>query len=253
MWIGGRFVPFLQYNTVGGLIFYAILRFFASMPTGIGLVLGISMIADHIDQKEMQTGERLEGTFYSVKSFINKVAIALFTGFPILILEAFGYNAKIMSELTSVEISGELVPYMGKLIINPNIPNIIGGVDYTMVLNAIFFISSAAVGVVCILQAIPMIFYKVDEKKLELQLADFRKEKEERQARELEELYRQQNGLTDEITTENIEESKEEITTDTVENGEEISDVYSVENAKENVGRECVEQIITQESDNTTT
>ena len=57
---------------------------------------------------------------------------------------------------------------------------VIGGVDYTLLLNVIFFMLTALGAVGLLLQAIPMFFYKFDEKAQDEKLKAFRAEKEQR-------------------------------------------------------------------------
>ena len=62
---------------------------------------------------------------------------------------------------------------------------VIGGVDYTLLLNVIFFMLTALGAVGLLLQAIPMFFYKFDEKAQDEKLKAFRAEKEQRAREEL--------------------------------------------------------------------
>lgn len=50
-------------------------------------VLLVAMFSDVIDDIEMKTGKRLEGTVFSFRSLVNKIAIAIFNVF---MLTAFG-------------------------------------------------------------------------------------------------------------------------------------------------------------------
>ena len=68
----------IPYNTVAGAVTYTILRFFTNFPVGMSLVLLIAMFSDTVDDIEMKTGERLEGTVFSFRSLVNKISIAVF-------------------------------------------------------------------------------------------------------------------------------------------------------------------------------
>ncbi len=60
--IGVWVVP---YNTVPVLSLYTVLRFFTNFPVGMSLVLLIAMFSDTVDDIEMRSKERLEGTVFS--------------------------------------------------------------------------------------------------------------------------------------------------------------------------------------------
>ena len=62
---------------------------------------------------------------------------------------------------------------------------IIDGVNYTTLLNVIFFMLTAFGAIGLLLQAIPMFFYKFDEKAQEGKLKAFREEKERKEIEEL--------------------------------------------------------------------
>ena len=56
--------------------------------------------------------------------------------------------------------------------------NIIDGVNYTNLLNGIFFMLTALGAIALVLQAIPMLFFKFDENAVEAKLIEYRKQKE---------------------------------------------------------------------------
>ncbi len=165
--VGVWIVP---YNTVAGAITYTVLRFFTNFPVGMSLVLLIAMFSDTVDDIEMRSGERLEGTVFSFRSLVNKISIALFNVVMLNIVGMVGYDALKMTEITN--------EYTIPLISSPTVSNIIQGTDYTLVLNVIFFMLTALGAIGLIGQAIPMFFYKFDEKAQAEKLAEFRKEKE---------------------------------------------------------------------------
>lgn len=61
----------VPYNTVAGAVTYIILRFFTNLPVGIITVLTIAMFSDVVDDLEMKTGKRLEGTVFSFRSLCS--------------------------------------------------------------------------------------------------------------------------------------------------------------------------------------
>ncbi|MDD6275461.1 MAG: MFS transporter [Clostridia bacterium] len=165
--IGVWVVP---YNTVAGAIVYTVIRFFTNFPVGMITVLLIAMFSDVIDDLEMRTGKRLEGTVFSFRSLVGKVSYAAFNVIMLNIVDKFGYNADLMTKLTN--------NLTKPLIQSTTHASVIGGVDYTMLLNVIFFMLTALGAVGLLLQTIPMFFYKFDEKAQEGKLKAFREEKE---------------------------------------------------------------------------
>lgn len=159
----------IPYNTVAGAITYTILRFFTNFPVGIMTVLFAAMFSDVIDDIELRTGRRLEGTVFSFRSFLNKLAVAAGNVLMLSIVDSFGYNADVMSKITN--------NLTKPLIQSTTQDTIVGGINYTTLLNVIFFMLTAFGAVGLILQVIPMLFYKFDEKAQEEKLRVFREEK----------------------------------------------------------------------------
>lgn len=167
----------IPYNTAAGAVTYTVLRFFTNFPVGIMTVLLVAMFSDVIDDIEMKTGKRLEGTVFSFKSLINKIAIAVFNILMLGIVDSFGYDADVMTNITD--------NLAKPLIESTTRASVIGGVDYTMLLNVIFFMLTAFGAIGLLLQIIPMLFYKFDEKAQEGKLKAFREEKQKREIDEL--------------------------------------------------------------------
>lgn len=170
----------IPYNTVAGAVTYTILRFFTNFPVGIMTVLLVAMFSDVVDDIEMRTGKRLEGTVFSFRSLVNKIAIAVFNVLMLNIVDAYGYNAEVMTKITN--------NLAKPLIESTTQATIIGGVNYTTLLNVIFFMLTAFGAIGLLLQAIPMFFYKFDEKAQEGKLKAFREEKERKEIEELNKL-----------------------------------------------------------------
>ena len=63
--------------------------------------------------------------------------------------------------------------------------NIIDGVNYTTLLNGIFFMLTAVGAIALIAQAVPMLFFNFDENAVEEKLAVYRKNKEQAMEDEL--------------------------------------------------------------------
>lgn len=169
----------IPYNTPAGLVTYIVLRFFTNFPVGMSLVLLIAMFSDLIDNLEMKSGERLEGTVFSFRSLINKISIALFNVIVLAIVNGFGYM--VGDKITS---GGGLMLGMTSMSQNYTVP--LTGTHYETVLTAIFFMLTGLGAIGLILQALPMFFYKFDEKKFEKEIASFREEKEKKLQAEIE-------------------------------------------------------------------
>ncbi|MFI3140710.1 MAG: MFS transporter [Clostridia bacterium] len=163
-------VYIIPYTTLAGFIVFACLRFFTNFPVGMSLVLLISMLADVTDDLEMKTGERLEATVYSFKGLLYKVSIAVFNVVVLQIIDFLGYNSTTMEEITD----GITIP----LISSTTVASIIDGINYTTLLNGIFFMLTAFAAVGLVTQGIVMMFLKFDENDMEEKLEAYRKQKE---------------------------------------------------------------------------
>lgn len=176
----------LPYNTLPGFIVYAVMRFFTNFPVGMSLVLLVAMFADITDDLEIKTNERLEATAYSMKGLLYKIAVAVFNVVVLAVIDRLGYNADRMAELSS--------NYSVPLIKSTTAPSIMQSlsatgelisVDYTQLLNTIFFMLTALGAIGMILQAIPMFFYNFDEDAMSEKLEEFRRQREEQSQKEL--------------------------------------------------------------------
>ncbi|MBO5936509.1 MAG: MFS transporter, partial [Clostridia bacterium] len=146
-------------------------------PVGMSLVLLTSIIADVTDSIEMESGERIEATVYSFKGLLYKISAAVFNVVILNIINGLGYNAEKMETITN----GARIP----LISSTLEANIIDGVNYTALLNGIFFMLTALGAIALIAQAIPMLFFKFDENAVEAKLVEYRKQKEQAMETEL--------------------------------------------------------------------
>lgn len=160
----------LPYNTVAGAVTYTIMRFFTNFPVGVMTVLLVAMFSDVVDDIEMRTGKRLEGTVFSFRSLVNKIAVAVFNVLMLDIVDKFGYNADVMTKITD-NLSRPLIESTTQAAVY-------NGVNYTTLLNVIFFMLTAFGAIGLILQSIPMLFYKFDEKAQAEKLKIFREEKQ---------------------------------------------------------------------------
>lgn len=173
----------ILYNTTAGAVTYTILRFFTNFPIGIMTVLLIAMFSDVVDDLEMRTDKRLEGTVFSFRSLVGKISYALFNVIVLAVVNSFGYNPGKMAEITN--------NLTRPLIESTTQAAVYDGVNYTTLLNVIFFMLTALGAVGLLLQAIPMFFYKFDEKSQESKLKAFREEKERQEIEELNRLVQE--------------------------------------------------------------
>ncbi len=160
----------IPYNSVAGLVFYAVMRFFTNFPVGMSLVLIISMLADVTDDLEMKTGERLEATVYSFKGLLYKISVALFNVGVLNVIDSLGYNADRMTEASNGVTEA--------LIVSTTQTSIIGDINYTVLLNGIFFMLTIVPAIGLVDQAIPMLKLKFNENYMEEKLEEYRKQKE---------------------------------------------------------------------------
>jgi Na+/melibiose symporter and related transporters len=170
----------IPYNTLAGLIVYIVLRFFAHFPIGICLVLLMSMFADFVDELEMKRNERLEGTLSAFKGLLYKLSFAAFNLIILAAIGKMGYNADKMESYAMVgeNYVNPLIVSTTKSSLNDIILSSGEVVNYTSLLNLIFFFLTAFVGFALILQAIPMFFVKDNEAEIEQQILVYRAEKE---------------------------------------------------------------------------
>ncbi len=199
-------VYLLPYNTLAGFVVYAVLRFFTNFPVGMSVVLSISMFADVTDAIEMETGERLEATAYSFKGLTYKLAVAIFNVVVLLVIDALHYDADLMTEITA----NMTTP----LISSTTEASVIGGVNYTTLLNGIFFMLTAFGAIGMALQAIPMFFYKFDETKIADKLAAFRERKKQQMQQTLLEALAAAEAGNGSMSEEELQKLRESLSDD---------------------------------------
>lgn len=154
-----------------GLFIYAILRFFTNFPVGMSLVLLTAMFSDTVDTIEMESSERLEGATFSFKGLINKFGVAGFNLIMMMVVNVFGYEK--LQALARRDLAGEVITRSDVL-------------AHSTTLNALFFMLTGLGAIGLILQAIPMFFYKFNEKENEAQIQSFRDQRDAELEAELE-------------------------------------------------------------------
>ena len=140
----------------------------------MSLVLITAIFSDTVDTIEMESGERLEGAVFSFKSLVNKFGVAGFNLIIMAIVNAFGYE-----NLQLLATKKEELAAVGQTLQRSEV------LQYEPALNAIFFMLTVMGAIGLVLQAIPMFFYKFNEKENEEKIAKFREEKEARLQAEL--------------------------------------------------------------------
>ncbi len=101
------FIPF-ERNRTGAWIF-TILTAVAMYGGGAFTLATWSMVADCVDQQEINTGNREEGTVYATYSFVRKVAQGVGLGLIPLCLGAVGYNPNDMVASSTAEASNGIL------------------------------------------------------------------------------------------------------------------------------------------------
>ena len=78
-------------NTGLDLLIYIVCQLIYSLGLGIYSTVSWAMMGDAIDYNEWKTGNREEGTVYSLHSFFRKLAQGLGPSLVLIIMVAFGY------------------------------------------------------------------------------------------------------------------------------------------------------------------
>lgn len=151
---------FVGYSNIA---LFLIGRFFGFLPMGVWSSITTIMIGDSVDLIEYQTGRRIEGTCFSLLTFIGKFQNGVNVAITGAILGYAGYNGEL-----DVKVPG----------VNQN----------PTTLKAIFIMVTLVAALGYFLMIIPFLFYNFDKKQhqeiLEV-LAIRRKEAEEKEASEL--------------------------------------------------------------------
>ena len=128
------------------LILFICIRVLAHIPPTITATLSSYMVMDCLDYAEYETGERTEGSTFAVNNLIMKIGNALFSSLIMLILGIVGYNAAINEPALRI---GEHIQH-----------------NYPEMLNGIFTLMTGGPALGCMLQIIPMAFYKLTDQKV---------------------------------------------------------------------------------------
>lgn len=128
------------------LILFIAIRILAHIPPTVCATIASYMVMDCLDHAEYESHERTEGMSFAINNLVMKMGNAVFSSVIMLILGMVGYNAMITEPALGM---GESMAH--------NYPEMLGGIF--MMMTIIPAISLA-------IQIVPMIFYKLNEKKL---------------------------------------------------------------------------------------
>lgn len=144
------------------LILFVCIRVLAHIPPTITATLSSYMVMDCLDYAEYETGERTEGSTFAVNNLIMKIGNALFSSLIMLILGIVGYNAAINEPALRI---GEHIQH-----------------NYPGMLNGIFALMTGGPALGCLLQMIPMAFYKLTDQKVNDMISELKVRRAGREA-----------------------------------------------------------------------
>lgn len=148
------------------IIVFIIIRIFAHIPPAITGTIASYMIMDCLDYAEYETGQRTEGSTFAVNNLIMKIGNAVFSSLVMLILGLVGYDAAL----------NEPALKMGEHMLH----------NYPEMLNGIFLLMTGMPAIGCFVQIIPMMFYKLDDKKVDSIVTELKKRRSEKAQQEVE-------------------------------------------------------------------
>jgi GPH family glycoside/pentoside/hexuronide:cation symporter len=96
LWLGSMCAMTLAFSSLffvgpGDVVYLAVLALVAGVGGGCGAVVAPSIQADIIDWDELQTGERKEGAYFAVWSFVRKGAFGITAGATGIALSTTGF------------------------------------------------------------------------------------------------------------------------------------------------------------------
>ena len=148
--IGGALLVLLYFigmksngTSTVSVIFFYIIMIIAGIPTGFSNILTYSMIGDSIDYLEDKTGKRAEGICYAMQTLISKIGMAFTAFVTLLVLGTAGYAA---------------------VQAGANAGDVIDPAQLEGVKSAIWAVTTLACGISMAACAIPLFFYKFNEK-----------------------------------------------------------------------------------------
>ena len=149
-------VPYILILVVGyqHILFLAIMLFFSGFLTGFSTVYNTTMIADSVDYMEHKVGKRNDGVFFSGLNFTSKLTAAITAIVTNLVFSAVNYTDTINTLTQNIAAASA------------------SGQDYVLdfastypeITSAMLILITIIPAVGCILQALPIHKYFLDEK-----------------------------------------------------------------------------------------
>ncbi len=149
-------VPYILIFIVGyqHLVFMGIMLFFSGFFTGLTTVYNTTLIADSVDYMEHKVGKRNDGVFFSGLNFTSKLTAAITAVVTNLVFSTVNYTETINTLTENIAAASAQ------------------GVDYTLnfaqtypeITTAMLILITLIPATGCILQALPMHKYSLDEK-----------------------------------------------------------------------------------------
>jgi len=159
---------FIGYSNI---VLFLIGRFFGFLPMGVWSSITTIMIGDSVDLIEYQTGRRIEGTCFSILTFIGKFQNGVNVAITGAVLGYAGYNGELEANAPGVNQ-------------NPT------------TLKAIFIMVTLVAALGYFLMIIPFLFYKFNKKQHQEILEVLEIRRKEAEEKELSELKLRQDNET---------------------------------------------------------
>ena len=138
-----------HYTSIATVIVLVFALVVAGVPTGIGNIVSYAMIGDTVEYLELKTGERAEGICFAMQTFISKIGMAVGAFIGVLAYYMAGVAANDMTSVT--EQSKDTMWIM-----------------LVLVAAISFFLT-----------AVPLFFYKFNEKEQQAAVAEIKRRKAE--------------------------------------------------------------------------
>ena len=148
-WVVGFAIDKGNYTGIGTVIVLMIALVVAGVPTGIGNIVTYAMIGDTVEYLELKTGERAEGICFAMQTFISKIGMAVGAFIGVLAYYMAGVEANNVASVTAA--SKDIMWFM-----------------LVLVAAVSFFLT-----------AVPLFFYKFNEKEQQAAVAEIKRRKAE--------------------------------------------------------------------------
>lgn len=140
---------FLGTDSIFSLVLIAVCLFIAGFSNGFPSVYGTTMIEDSIDYMEWKTGARYDGVYLSGLNFSSKLTNAITLGITYAVFWIVNYSERIENLQNAISAGKDALNFTA---------------EYPDITLALTILISLVPAVGCILQALPLHGYKLDEK-----------------------------------------------------------------------------------------